>query len=190
MHAWQFARALGIAERHGWTRFVSMQNLVNLLYREEEREMLPLCAAEGIAVIPWSPQARGRLARDVGLHQRVAPRPTKHSGGYSQKPKMPIEKSSIASRRSRWRGDPSRAGGSRPAAGQAGHHCADCRCHQAPASRRCSRIGKCEAFRLARSHLWRSLTSRQPYPPAYVVDTPSPRTWWGLVSVVCDNCTE
>ena len=64
MHAWQFARSLGIAERHGWTRFVSMQNLVNLLYREEEREMLPLCAAEGIGVIPWSPQARGRLTRD------------------------------------------------------------------------------------------------------------------------------
>jgi 1-deoxyxylulose-5-phosphate synthase len=64
MHAWQFARALGISERHGWTRFVSMQNLVNLLYREEEREMLPLCAAEGISVIPWSPQARGRLTRD------------------------------------------------------------------------------------------------------------------------------
>ena len=64
MHAWQFARALGIAERHGWTRFVSMQNLVNLLYREEEREMLPLCGLEGIAVIPWSPQARGRLTRD------------------------------------------------------------------------------------------------------------------------------
>jgi 1-deoxyxylulose-5-phosphate synthase len=64
MYAWQFARALGIAERHGWARFVSMQNLVNLLYREEEREMLPLCAAEGIGVIPWSPQARGRLTRD------------------------------------------------------------------------------------------------------------------------------
>jgi 1-deoxyxylulose-5-phosphate synthase len=64
MHAWQFGRALGIAERHGWTRFVSMQNLVNLLYREEEREMLPLCAAEGIGVIPWSPQARGKLTRD------------------------------------------------------------------------------------------------------------------------------
>ncbi len=63
-HAWQFARALGIAERHGWTRFVSMQNLVNLLYREEEREMLPLCAAEGIGVIAWSPQARGKLTRD------------------------------------------------------------------------------------------------------------------------------
>src|SRR4051795_224259 len=64
MHAWQLARALGISERHGWTRFVSMQNLVNLLYREEEREMLPLCAAEGIGVIPWSPQARGKLTRD------------------------------------------------------------------------------------------------------------------------------
>jgi 1-deoxyxylulose-5-phosphate synthase len=64
MHAWQFARALGIAEKRGWTRFVSMQNLVNLLYREEEREMLPLCAAEGIGVIPWSPQARGKLSRD------------------------------------------------------------------------------------------------------------------------------
>jgi aryl-alcohol dehydrogenase-like predicted oxidoreductase len=64
MHAWQFARALAAAERHGWTRFVSMQNLVNLLYREEEREMLPLCASEGIGVIPWSPQARGKLSRD------------------------------------------------------------------------------------------------------------------------------
>src|SRR5258705_618058 len=63
MHAWQFARALGIAEKNGWTRFVSMQNLVNLLYREEEREMLPLCGVEGIGVIPWSPQARGKLTR-------------------------------------------------------------------------------------------------------------------------------
>jgi len=64
MFAWQFARALHVAERHGWTRFVSMQNYVNLLYREEEREMLPLCRAEGIAVMPWSPLARGRLTRD------------------------------------------------------------------------------------------------------------------------------
>ena len=64
MYAWQFAKALAVAERNGWTHFVSMQNLVNLLYREEEREMLPLCAAEGIGVIPWSPQARGRLTRD------------------------------------------------------------------------------------------------------------------------------
>jgi len=64
MRAWQFARSLAVAERHGWTRFATMQNYVNLLYREEEREMLPLCAAEGIGVIPWSPLARGRLTRD------------------------------------------------------------------------------------------------------------------------------
>jgi len=64
MYAWQFAKALYTADRHGWTRFSAMQNYVNLLYREEEREMLPLCKAEGIGVIPWSPMARGRLTRD------------------------------------------------------------------------------------------------------------------------------
>ena len=64
MFAWQFAQALAVSDRHGWARFVSMQNYVNLLYREEEREMLPLCRAEGIGVIPWSPLARGRLTRD------------------------------------------------------------------------------------------------------------------------------
>ena len=64
MFAWQFSKALHVADSNGWTRFSSMQDYVNLLYREEEREMLPLCAAEGIAVIPWSPMARGRLTRD------------------------------------------------------------------------------------------------------------------------------
>jgi aryl-alcohol dehydrogenase-like predicted oxidoreductase len=64
MYAWQFATALQLAMRHGWTRFITMQNHVNLLYREEEREMLPLCRAEGIGVLPWSPLARGRLTRD------------------------------------------------------------------------------------------------------------------------------
>ena len=63
MHAWQFTKALYLAELHGWARFVSMQNHYNLLYREEEREMIPLCQSEGIGVIPWSPLARGRLAR-------------------------------------------------------------------------------------------------------------------------------
>ncbi|MFL5270666.1 MAG: aldo/keto reductase [Anaeromyxobacteraceae bacterium] len=63
MYAWQFAKALHLCDAHGWTRFSTMQDYVNLLYREEEREMLPLCAAEGIGVIPWSPLARGRLAR-------------------------------------------------------------------------------------------------------------------------------
>jgi aryl-alcohol dehydrogenase-like predicted oxidoreductase len=63
MHAWQLAKALYIADAHGWTRFVSMQPHYNLIYREEEREMLPLCADQGIGVIPWSPLARGRLTR-------------------------------------------------------------------------------------------------------------------------------
>jgi aryl-alcohol dehydrogenase-like predicted oxidoreductase len=63
MHAWQFAKALYVADLHRWTRFVSMQNFYNLVYREEEREMMGLCEAEGIGVIPWSPLARGRLTR-------------------------------------------------------------------------------------------------------------------------------
>ena len=64
MWAWQFQRALFVAETHGWTRFVSMQDHLNLIYREEEREMLPLCRAEGIGVTPYSPLASGRLTRD------------------------------------------------------------------------------------------------------------------------------
>jgi aryl-alcohol dehydrogenase-like predicted oxidoreductase len=63
MYAWQFAKALYLADLHGWTRFVSMQDHYNLLYREEEREMFGLCKAENIGVIPWSPLARGRLTR-------------------------------------------------------------------------------------------------------------------------------
>ncbi|MDQ0496899.1 aldo/keto reductase [Paenibacillus brasilensis] len=63
MYAWQFQRANHVAQINGWTRFVSMQNYLNLLYREEEREMLSLCQADGVAVIPWSPLARGRLTR-------------------------------------------------------------------------------------------------------------------------------
>ncbi len=63
MHAWQFSQAQHVARQNGWTPFVTMQNHYNLLYREEEREMMPLCAAEGVGVIPWSPLARGRLTR-------------------------------------------------------------------------------------------------------------------------------
>ncbi len=63
MASWQFCKALYVARANGWTRFVSMQNHYNLLYREEEREMIPLCAEEGIGVLPWSPLARGKLAR-------------------------------------------------------------------------------------------------------------------------------
>ena len=66
MFAWQFAKAQNLAERHGGTRFVSMQNHYNLIYREEEREMIPLCADQGVAVLPWSPLARGVLTGNRG----------------------------------------------------------------------------------------------------------------------------
>jgi aryl-alcohol dehydrogenase (NADP+) len=62
MHAWQFMKALGVADQHGWSRFVVMQNHYNLVYREQEREMIPLCREEGVGVVPWSPLARGFLA--------------------------------------------------------------------------------------------------------------------------------
>ena len=66
MFAWQFAKAQNVAERHGWTRFASMQNHYNLIYREEEREMMPLCADQGVVVLPYSPLARGVLAGNRG----------------------------------------------------------------------------------------------------------------------------
>jgi aryl-alcohol dehydrogenase (NADP+) len=66
MYAWEFSRALCLSERRGWTRFVTMQNHYNLVYREEEREMIPLCVSEGIGLIPWSPLARGFLAGNRG----------------------------------------------------------------------------------------------------------------------------
>jgi aryl-alcohol dehydrogenase-like predicted oxidoreductase len=65
MFAWQFQKAQFVAEKHGWSRFVSMQNHLNLIYREEEREMLPLCRDQKIGVIPYSPLASGRLTRDL-----------------------------------------------------------------------------------------------------------------------------
>jgi aryl-alcohol dehydrogenase-like predicted oxidoreductase len=64
MHAWEFSKVLHLQREHGWARFVSMQDHYNLLAREEEREMLPLCADEGVGTIPWSPLARGRLTRE------------------------------------------------------------------------------------------------------------------------------
>jgi len=69
MHAWQFSKALYTSDLHGWARFVSMQPHYNLIYREEEREMLPLCQDQDIAVIPWSPLAKGRLARKPSTSQ-------------------------------------------------------------------------------------------------------------------------
>ncbi len=67
MYAWQFAKAQQVAKENGWARFTSMQNQINLIYREEEREMIPLCLDQGVGLIPWSPFARGKLARPVGI---------------------------------------------------------------------------------------------------------------------------
>jgi aryl-alcohol dehydrogenase-like predicted oxidoreductase len=78
MFAWQFAKAQHVAERHGWTRFISMQNHYNLIYREEEREMIPQCLEQGVGVIPWSPLARGVLA---GTRTREGTRLTTRAGG-------------------------------------------------------------------------------------------------------------
>ncbi len=77
MFAWQFAKAQHAADRHGWTRFVSMQNHYNLIYREEEREMIPQCIDQGVGIIPWSPLARGVLA---GNRTRTGERRTTRSG--------------------------------------------------------------------------------------------------------------
>ncbi|MFZ6031379.1 MAG: aldo/keto reductase [Chloroflexota bacterium] len=74
MYAWQFMKALGLSDRHGWARFVSMQSHYNLLYREEEREMMPLCQAEGVGMIPWSPLARGVLARQPAGETEITSR--------------------------------------------------------------------------------------------------------------------
>lgn len=70
MGAWQFAKAQYIAEKHGWTKFVVMQDLYNLIYREEERDMIPLCQDMGVGLTPWSPNAKGRLARKPGTVTR------------------------------------------------------------------------------------------------------------------------
>jgi aryl-alcohol dehydrogenase-like predicted oxidoreductase len=96
MWAWQFQKALHVAEKHGWTRFVSMQNHLNLLYREEEREMLPLCRAEKIGVIPYSPLASGRLTRDWSSEPRFVLKPIKSPKASTMRPPKPISTS--------WRG--------------------------------------------------------------------------------------
>ena len=98
MFAWQFAQALYLADLHGWTRFVSMQNHYNLLYREEEREMIGLCKSEGIAVIPWSPVgARTPHATPGRPRRRCAPKPTDSTSFFTVERKMPTTKSSTGS---------------------------------------------------------------------------------------------
>ena len=134
MYAWQFSKALYLADAHGWTRFVTMQDHYNLLNREEEREMLPLCADQGVGVIPWSPLARGRLTRDW---DEVTERSQTDEFG------KPLYTGRVRPHRSSsgWRRWPRRAacrgaGGAGVDARQAGRHRADRRRHQAAPPRR------------------------------------------------------
>ena len=100
MYAWQFSKAQHVADLHGWTRFVSMQNHYNLLYREEEREMLPLCQDQGVGVIPWSPLARGRLTRDWDASTARAETDEFGSSLYRDEDKAIVDKvAEVATRR-------------------------------------------------------------------------------------------
>jgi aryl-alcohol dehydrogenase-like predicted oxidoreductase len=86
--AWRMARALSVSERHGWARFVSMQNHYNLIYREEEREMIPLCLEEGVGLVPWSPLARGTLTRPKPADGRVRNEATARSKSDDYSPRL------------------------------------------------------------------------------------------------------
>jgi aryl-alcohol dehydrogenase-like predicted oxidoreductase len=92
MYAWQFMKMLGLQRAHGWAAFVSMQNYYNLVYREEEREMLRLCLSEGIAVTPWSPLARGRLARPWSAEPETERAKTDHFGKVLYSKTVDIDK--------------------------------------------------------------------------------------------------
>ena len=106
MFAWQFCKALHLASRHGWTRFVSMQPHYNLLYREEEREMLGLCQAEGVGVLPWSPLARGRLTRPWETEANTERARTNSSGKGLYGATQEAERRWSTARRSEARGLP------------------------------------------------------------------------------------
>ncbi len=138
MWAWQFAKAQHVAERDGWTPFVSMQQHYNLLYREEEREMLPLCADQGVGVIPWSPLARGLLTRPWDT--ATARSRTDEFGKtlYGEQDRAIVDAG--RGRRRRARRDPG-PGGAGLGAAAAGRHRADRRRDQAAAPRR--RRGRC-----------------------------------------------
>ena len=163
MHAWQMMKALGIQRAHGWAAFVSMQNYYNLLYREEEREMLPLCQSEGVAVTPWSPLARGRLARpgrrtaNRARQNRCLRQKTIHQdSGHRQARHRPRERdrarkkiAALANRVSL-------------AASQAHGHLADSRRDQAP------------SFRRRRRRPFSQTIGRRNRPPRRTIPAPSP----------------
>ncbi len=116
MYAWQFSKSLYVADLHGWTRFISMQNHYNLVYREEEREMMPLCLSEGIGVIPWSPLARGflsgnRTREEWGVTSRAKTDDFAHQMYYQESDFTVVERVEVVAGkreshlpRSRWHG--------------------------------------------------------------------------------------
>jgi 1-deoxyxylulose-5-phosphate synthase len=139
MFAWQFAKMLMTSDMHGWHRFVSMQNHYNLLYREEEREMMPLCADQSVAVVPWSPLARGRLTRDW---DDVTTRSETDDWGTSLYPQGDREIVEVVAAVAAERGSAACAGGPRLDAVEALHHRADRRRDQARAPGRRHRCGR------------------------------------------------
>ena len=166
MHAWEFAKALHLQKQHGWARFVSMQDHYNLLAREEEREMIPLCLDEGVGTIIWSPLARGRLARPLDDAKSTARAET--DGGYADLLYTPAHRRQRPRDHRRGRHDRGRArrqpGPGRPrlAAQQARRHrAARRRQHDRPDRRRRRLAGH-------RAHRRRdSPRSRRPYTPRY-----------------------
>ena len=139
MYAWQFAKAQAVAERHGWTPFVSMQNHYNLIYREEEREMIPQCIDQGVGVIPWSPLARGMLAGNrTGAGERLTTRAqTDPFARLAVRARARLRRSSSASDEVAERARrPERAGRARVAAAQAGRDRADRRRDEARSTSR------------------------------------------------------
>ena len=133
MYAWQFATMQHAAERNGWTRFVSMQNHYNLIYREEEREMLPLCLDQGVGVIPWSPLARGRLTRPWDTQTARSETDEFGRSLYRDEDEAVVREGDRARRAPRCRAGPGRARlAARPARGHLTHR----RRHESAAPRR------------------------------------------------------
>ncbi len=164
MYAWQFMKAISIQRARGWAQFISMQNYYNLLYREEEREMLPLCASEGIGVIPWSPLARGRLARP--WQEQPANRP-RQNRRLRREAVRKDRRHRQARNRSRKRDRPRTQSPTLPnrpglAAPQTRHHRPHHRRHQTPSPRR------------RRSRHQHKALHRRNHPPRTTLSTPSP----------------
>ncbi len=148
MAAWQFSKALYLAKEHGWHRFIAMQNHYNLVYREEEREMIPLCIDQGVGVIPWSPLARGFLTGNAAsrgrIHGAIA------SGHLCQRHVLQRRRFSGGGRGGSGRQAArsfSRPSSLRLGAAGAGSDCADYRSHQNPTPERSHRIGGFESER-------------------------------------------